>query len=184
MSKLISAEVMTDNSVYGVRQVQYTVGKESGRNFTDAVMLASFKHAVVIEDVTTSYSHVVSARQTKIDELSELLAALAKAAGSFDHDVKTSDKVTIDNASYVKTIAGKYEISLSWTDGNKMTWGNVQKAKTNVQYAIEREDNDIQQDIVTLQSYISKRDNAYSNASKVVKKSNNAASSTIGNIGS
>ena len=38
-------------------------------------------------------------------------------------------------------------------------------------------------DIVTLQSYISKRDNAYSNAAKIVKKTNQAATSTIGNIG-
>lgn len=183
MDKLINTEPLTGNSVYGVPQALYTVGKESGTNFTDAVMLASFRQAVAIEDATTAYSHVVKARQTKIDELSEVLAAFAKAAGSFDHGVKTSDKVTIDNASYVKRIAERYEISLTWTDGSKMTWGNVQKAQTNVQYAIEREDNDIQQDIVTLQSYISKRDNAYSNASKVVKKSNQAASSTISNIG-
>lgn len=182
MDKLIYTESLTGNSVYGVRQVQYSVGNETGRNFTDAVMLASFRQAVAIEDATTAYSHVVTARQTKIDELCEVLSSFAKAAGSFDHDVKTSDKTTIENAPYVKAIAAKYEIALDWTDGSKMTWGNVQKAKTNVQYAIEREDNDIQQDIVTLQSYISKRDNAYSNASKVIKKSNSAASSTINNI--
>ena len=82
----------------------------------------------------------------------------------------------------MKEIAAKYEVKLSW-DGDSMTRGNLQKAQTNVQYAIDREDNDIQQDIVTLQSYISKRDNAYSNASKVVRKSNQAATSTIGNIG-
>ena len=39
-----------------------------------------------------------------------------------------------------------------------------------------------QQDIVALQSFISKRDNAYSTAAKLVKKANNAASSTIRNI--
>ena len=65
-----------------------------------------------------------------------------------------------------------------------MTRGNIQKAQTDFQYAIDREDNDIQQDIVTLQSYITKRDNAYSNAAKLVKKANQAAKSTIKNIGS
>lgn len=183
MSNLISPETIANNSVYGIRQAQYTVGKESGKNFTDAIMLASFKQAVAIEDATTAYSHVVTARQTKIDELSEILADLARVAGSFDHDVKTSDEVTVSNSPRVKRLAEKYEISLNWTDGNKMTWGNVQKAKTDVQYAIEREDNDIQQDIVTLQSYLSKRDNAYSNAAKIVRKSNNAASATISDIG-
>ena len=83
----------------------------------------------------------------------------------------------------MKEVAAKYEVSLSWDGTNTMKLGNLQKAQTSLQYAIDREDNDIQQDIVTLQSYISKRDNAYSNAAKIVKKTNNAASSTIGNIG-
>ena len=86
------------------------------------------------------------------------------------------------DADYVKRIAAKYEIQLSWESGNKMTRGNIQKALTNFQYAIDREDNDIQQDIVTLQSYITKRDNAYSNASKLVKKANHAATATINSI--
>ena len=97
---------------------------------------------------------------------------------------KSTDKVTVDNANWVKSIAAKYEVSLTWeSNGTQMTRGNVQKAQTNIQYAIEREDNDVQQDIVTLQSYISKRDNAYSNAAKVIRKANQAASSTIHNIG-
>ena len=173
MSNLISAEVITGNSVYGVRQAQYTVGKESGKNFIDAVSLAAFKQAVAIESATTAYSHVVTARQTKIDELSEALSYIAKAVGKLDNkNAKSTDKVTVDNASWVKNIAAKYEVSLSWeSNGSQMT------------YAIEREDNDIQQDIVTLQSFISKRDNAYSNASKVIRKANQAAGSTINNIG-
>lgn len=185
MSNLISAEVVTDNSVYGVRQVQYTVGKESGKNFIDAVSIAAFKQAVAIEEATTAYSHVVTARQTKIDELSEALAYIAKAMGRLDNkNGKSTDKVTVDNANWVKSIAAKYEVSLTWeSNGTQMTRGNVQKAQTNIQYAIEREDNDVQQDIVTLQSYISKRDNAYSNAAKVIRKANQAASSTIHNIG-
>ena len=118
-----------------------------------------------------------------IVELAEALSYVAKAVGSLDHDAKSSTKTTVSNASRVKEIANKYGVSLSW-DGNKMEFGNLQKAKTNLQYAIDREDNDIQQDIVTLQSFISKRDNAYSNAAKVVMKANHAADSTIGNIGS
>ena len=36
--------------------------------------------------------------------------------------------------------------------------------------------------MVSLQSYLSKRDNAFSTAAKLVKKATNAAGSTIGNI--
>ena len=182
MSGLIVPETITDNSVYGVRRVQYTVGGKSGHNFIDAVTAASFRQAVAIEDTTSSYTAVVRARQVKINELAEALSYGAKAVGSLDHDAKSSTKTKVDHASRVKEIANRYGVSLSW-NGDKMEFGNLQKAKTNLQYAIDREDNDIQQDIVTLQSFISKRDNAYSNAAKVITKANHAASSTIGNIG-
>ena len=149
----------------------------------DAVAIAAFKQATAIETATSAYTDVVRARQQKIDELGAVLSNIARAMGEVHKKTKSSDKISIPNANYVKTIAARYGVSLTWTDGDKMTLGNLQKAQTNVQYAIDREDNDIQQDIVTLQSYISERDNAYSNAAKIVKKTNQAASSTIGNIG-
>ena len=183
MSALIVKEPLADNAVYGVRQVQYTVDGRSGKDFADAVAIAAFKQATAIETATSAYTSVVKARQRKIDELAEALSNIARAMGEVHKKTQSGDKITIPNADSVKTIAARYGVELSWTDGNKMTLGNLQKAQTNVQYAIDREDNDIQQDIVTLQSYMSKRDNAYSNAAKIVKKTNQAATSTIGNIG-
>ena len=184
MDPLIIPSEITGGSVYGVAQVEYNVAGEAGRNFIDAVTLASFIQATAIEDATSAYSRVVEARQRKINELSEALSYIAKANGSLDSKGgKSTDKVTVDHADYVKRVAAKYEINLTWESGNQMTRGNIQKAHTDFQYAIDREDNDIQQDIVTLQSYITKRDNAYTNASKLVKKANQAAASTIGNIG-
>jgi len=183
MSALIVKEPLADNAVYGVRQVQYTVNGHSGKDFADAVAIAAFKQATAIETATSAYTSVVRARQQKIDELAEVLSNIARAMGEVHKKTQSGDKITIPNSDSVKTIAARYGVDLNWTDGNKMTLGNLQKAQTNVQYAIDREDNDIQQDIVTLQSYISKRDNAYSNAAKIVKKTNQAATSTIGNIG-
>ena len=185
MSSTIQPSAITGGSVYGVTQMEYTIGGKSGKNFIDAVVLASFMQSAAIEESTSAYAKVVAARQKKIDELSEALAYIAKANGSLDSKGgKSTDTVTVDNASYVKQIAAKYEVHLIWESGNKMTRGNIQKAQTNFTYAIDREDNDIQQDIVTLQSYITKRDNAYSNAAKLVKKANHAATSTIKNFGS
>ena len=183
MGNIIQPSAITGGSVYGVAQMEYTIAGEDGRNFIDAVTLASFIQATAIEDATSAYSRVVTARQKKIDELSEALAYISKANGSLDSKGgKSTDTVTVEHAADVKRIAAKYEIQLSWESGDKMTRGNIQKAVTNFQYAIDREDNDIQQDIVTLQSYITKRDNAYSNASKLVKKANHAATATIKNI--
>lgn len=182
MANSIVPSEITGGSVYGVRQVQYTVDGVPGRDFVDAVTTAAFKQATAIEAAASGYTAVVRARQVKVSELGQVLAYIAKALGSLKSNGKSGDKATIDNAQWVKTTAAKYGVSLTFTDGNKMTRENVMKAQTNVQYEIDKEDNSLQQDIVTLQSYMTKRDNALSNAAKVVKKSNNAAQATIRNI--
>ena len=183
MGYLIVENTLEDNTVYGVRQVQYTVDGVSGKDFTDAVTIAALKQATAIESACSGYSEVVKARQRKIDDLSDVLAYLAKANAQLpSKDKKSTDTVTVDHASWIKSTCSYYDISFTW-DGNKMSRGDLQKAQTEVQYQIDKEDNNLQQDMVTLESYISKRDNAYSNASKVVKKTLNAAASTIGNMG-
>ena len=183
MGDLIRADVISDNTVYGVRQMQYTVDGDSGMDYTAAVMIAAFKEATSIETTCLGYSEVVKARQRKVDDLGEVLAYIAEANAKLPPSPKTGDKVAVDNANWIKEVCSNYGISLNWTDGNKMKYGDLQKAQTDVQYQMEREDNSLQQDMVSLQSYISKRDNAFSAASKVVKKSLDASESTIGNIG-
>ncbi len=182
MDKAIEISEITGGSVYGVTQVEYTVDGNSGLNFVDAVTTASFKVATAIEEATSAYSAVVKARQKKVDELGDVLACFTESLARLDHDAKTYDEADVKNYSFVKDVLERYEIEIEGF-GSRMTNGNLQKAQTEVEYQIDREDNQLQQDLVTVQSYISKRDNAYSNASKIVKKANNAASSTIRNIG-
>ena len=185
MGYLITADEISGASVYGVPQVQYTVDGVSGSNFIDALTAAAFRQTVSVEESTSAYAKVVNLRQGKVEELSQALAYIAKAAASLKSGAKSTDTVTVESANWVKSIANKYGVSLTWESGSsKMTSGNIWKAQTNFEYAIDKEDNFLQQDMVTMQSYLTKRDNAYSNASKLVKKSNDAASSTISNIGS
>ncbi len=180
---LIQPQALTDNSVYGVQQMLYTVDGSSGKDFVDAVTLASYKQAAAIEATAGGYSSVVKARQKKVSELGEVLSELSKAVASLKvKGGKSSDKVTVDNANTIRTICNTYEIKLNWS-GDQMTRGDIQKAQTDVQYQMDKEDNNLQQDIVALQSCITKRDNAYSTAAKVIKKTLSAASSTIENIG-
>ena len=63
-----------------------------------------------------------------------------------------------------------------------MTRANLMKGQNEIQYAMDVENNNLQQDMVSLQGLISKRDNAFSAASRIVRKADDAASSTIGNI--
>jgi hypothetical protein len=51
-----------------------------------------------------------------------------------------------------------------------------------LQYEIDYETNEMQQDMVSLQSLVSKRDNAFSTVSSLVQKVNSTASTLIGNL--
>ena len=186
MGNLIVPNLIADFTVYGVPQVEYTVDGESRQDYTSAVTCASLKEAAAIESVCSGYSEVVKARQKKVDTLGEVLAYIAKANAELPvDDAESTDKVSVDNASWIKSVCKYYGVSLTWEDdSDKMTRGNLQKAQTEVQYQIDKEDNNLQQDMVTLSSYVSKRDNAYTTAAKVVKKTLNAGSNTIANFGS
>lgn len=183
MSNLIASDLITDYTVYGVPQMQYTVAGEHGLDFTAAVTAAVFKQTTAIESATSGYSEVIKARQKKIDDLSEALAYIAKANAKLPTDSSTpsKDKVKVDNSTWIKSICAYYEVKLTW-DGEKMVRGDLQKAQTELEYQIDKEDNNLEQDMVTLQSYLTKRDNAYSNASKVVKKTYRVADTVIGNM--
>lgn len=185
MSNLITANVISGASVYGVQQMEYTVDGVSGQDFTAALTAASFREATAIEDAASSYSEVVRQRQKKVDALGEALAVLAKAIATMKtKNQESGDKSDADDdLKTASATASYYGISMPLTDGNKITRGNALKAQNDIEYALDTEDNDLQQDMVSLQSLISKRDNAFSTASKIVKKSLNASASTIGDIG-
>ena len=51
--------------------------------------------------------------------------------------------------------------------------------QTNIQYMMDKEDNYLQQDMVSLQSFFSRRDQALSLAASLVRKVNNTMSSGI-----
>ena len=182
MEKSIIVDPISDNSVYGITQVEYTVDGESGQNFANAVTIAAFKVATAIEDSASAFSAVVKARQRKLDKLGEVLACFDDANANLSTKNKSTDKADVKNYTSVKSILDYYGIEIKGL-ASSMVRGDLQKAQTEVQYQIDKEDNVLQQDMVSMQSFMSKRDNAYSTASKIVKKSNRAASSTIGNIG-
>ena len=77
-------------------------------------------------------------------------------------------------------------VAYEFSDGvykAQMRRDDIYRAQNQVQYEMDREDNDLKQDMVSLNSLMSKRDNAFSAAARLIKKANDAASNTIGNIG-
>jgi len=185
MANLIVADKINGCSVYGVQQVQYTVDGVPGKDFAAALTAAAFRQATAIEDAVSSYAAVLQRRQQKLDELGEALAVLARAIASLPTtDQNGNDKSDTDSAltAMSETVA-RYGITMTVTGDSRITRENAMTAQNDIKYALDIEDNDLQQDTVSLQSMFSKRDNAFSTASKIVKKALNASGATIGNIG-
>jgi len=184
MSDLIKPSEIQGGSVYGVKQVQYTVDGVEGKDYIDALTAAAFRESVAIEETAAAFSAVVRQRHRKVDDLGTILSLLAVANANLKvKEQSQSDQATVNNAAWVNATASKYGITLVFVANTaNMTRANIMRGQNDVQYALDVEDNNLQQDAVTLQSYISKRDNAYSTASKIVRKALNAAGSTIGNI--
>ena len=195
MANMIEATKIPGAEVYGVAQMSYTVDGVSGKDYAAALAAASFKEAVSIEQALSAYSEVVRQRIRKIEDLGSVMAILNEAYAT----LKTKDMESGDTTSNMVALADArdkaalYGVTINITDielpelGVRLcytTRRDLMNAQNAVQYAIDKEDNDLKQDTVSLNSYFSKRDNAFSTASKLVKKALNAAGSAIGNIGS
>ena len=148
------------------------------------------QRAVSVESATSALANVVRARERKLTEIGEALAYVAAAAANFTSKSKTDDSTSSPGLATAKDILDRYGIDTSnivVVDLSTLGAGRigaiqnqyVGKLQTNVQYELDKEDNYLQQDMVSLQSYFSKRDQALSMAASLVKKVNNTMSSGI-----
>ena len=190
MADFIQANDITGLKVYGQQQVDYTVNGEAGCDFGAAVARASMQRAVSVESATSALANVVRARERKLTEIGEALAYVAAAAANFTSKSKTDDSTSSPGLATAKDILDRYGIDTSnivVVDLSTLGAGRigaiqnqyVGKLQTDTQYALDKEDNYLQQDMVSLQSYFSKRDQALSMAASLVKKVNNTMSSGI-----
>ena len=194
MANMIEQNPIAGASVYGVEQYSYTVNGVAGKDYAAALSAASFKEAVAIEKALSAYSEVVRQRMRKLDDLGTAMAILNEAYATLKTKEQESGDTTANMVSLAtaRDKAALYGVTINITDytiqdlGIRMcytTRRNLMNAQNAVQYAIDKEDNELKQDTVSLNSYVSKRDNSFSTASKLVRKALDAAGSTIGNIG-
>lgn len=178
-------------SVYGVQQKDYTVEGVPNCDYVKAASIAMFQEANAIEAETSAYAAVLKARQKKLDELGWALSVIVSAVASMKAEKQESSDLSKADAN-LKTasqILDKYrrdtnaDLKLSVDGDNKVRRDDATMAQSAVQYEIDYETNEMQQDMVTMQSLVSKRDNAFSTAASLVQKINSTASTLIGNIG-
>ena len=190
MANLVEANDIAGLKVYGQQQVDYTVEGKSGCDFGIAVARASMLRSVAVESVLNGLSSAVRKREEKLTDLGQALAYIAAAAAEFHEKSHTDDTASSPDLITAANLLHKYGIDHSAIktvtlpgpsggDVGVITEADVQTLQTNVQYALDKEDNYLQQDLVSVQSYFSKRDQALSTAASLVKKVNNTMTSGI-----
>ncbi|MBR6586397.1 MAG: hypothetical protein IKK82_03150 [Kiritimatiellae bacterium] len=188
---LVESVPIAGLSVYGIQQKDYTVEGVANCDYVKAASIAMFQEANAIEAETSSYAAVLKARQKKLDELGWALAVIVKAVASLttnkpESDDKSAADVDLKTASQ---ILDKYrrdtnaDMKLPVDGDFKVRRDDATMAQSALQYEIDYETNEMQQDMVTMQSLVSKRDNAFSTAASLVQKINSTASTLIGNMG-
>ena len=193
MANLIDTVEIAGAAVYGVRQVTYTVDGAAGKDYAAALTAAAFKESTAIEDTMNSYAAVVRQRTRKLEDLGTVMAGLNSGVTTLKvKDTESSDRTNkMSILAEAHSLAAKYGITVTcvayeFSGGvykAQMRRDDIYRAQNQVQYEMDREDNDLKQDMVSVNSLMSKRDNAFSAAARLIKKANDAASNTIGNIG-
>lgn len=178
--------------VYGVGQVDYTIDGVSGKDFGAAVAKAAFIQSNAIERESEAYSAMVKVRMRKLEDLGEALAIISKAVATMPVEEPESDDLSSDIPDLLtaKDLLAKYGIDmyvhvLALYDIKRCFISREEGVmrQNDVQLAIDEENNSLQQDMVTLQALVSKRDNSFSTAAKLIQKVNDTSQTVIGNIG-
>ena len=187
---LIESTAIAGLSVYGVQQKDYTVKGAAHCDYVTAASTAMFQEANAIEAETAAYAAVLEARQKKLDELGVALAEVVEALASMKVKRRKSSDLSAADAALkdVAVILDKYrrdsnsDMRLPVNEDNKVRRDDATKAQSAIQYEIDFETNEMQQDMVTMQSLVSKRDNAFSIASSLIQKINSTSIALIGNL--
>ena len=187
MANLVEANNIAGLKVYGQQQVDYTVEGKSGCDFGIAVARASMLRSVAVESVLAGLAAAVRLRERKLTDLGQALAAIAAAAADFTDKSDTDDTTSSSGLGAAKKTLKDYGLphgEITTPGENDFSRGTVRKdgiqtLQTNTQYAMDKEDNYLQQDMVSVQSYFSKRDQALSMAASLVKKVNRTMTTGI-----
>lgn len=167
-------------TVLGTTQYTYSVGGVHRQEYDRAIFQASMCRATALEYVTASVEQLVKGRQQKLDDLGLALAEISRCMRKKDEDKegKSSTKYEFD-ASVASTLR-KYGFSAS----SMMSYEELAPLQEDVKYAIDRENNELKQDMSDIQNYVTKRDDSMKTVDKLLKKVAKTRSDGIGNIGS
>lgn len=174
---------LKDEKVYGVDIKTYEVNGVEGLGFLEAAAFASLRQSHTLEAATRAVSEVVKLRQKKATDLGEALAIIAEAVASMnpeENDPEKESSIDTNKLKEANAILKRYGIAeMSLKSSGQVSYDQAYYKQNDVQLVLDNVNNDLQQNMASLQGYVSKRDNAFIIANKIVAKVNVTAIDTI-----
>lgn len=188
MSSYIRIDLDTTGAaVYGTQLRDYAIDGEMGKTFSEVLAFASLRQSHSIEMAAVAISSVVRERQKKVNDLAEVLAVVSSAIPSMPTEGasgKRWSKINSADIANANALLAKYGIAKMATNGDgQINYETAYRTQNDIQLKLDSENNDLQQNMTSLQSLVSKRDNAFSVANKVIQKCNATARETINAFG-
>ena len=196
-------------SVFGVKQMDFMLADGKKVDFGTVLNDASIKQAMTVEQNANAVAGAVKMRMRKLEDLGKILAVVSEALAKYKTDTPESTdtvevKVGTDGENGFKEMQAKlkkYGFTMDFGSGTKevkdgckhktvedntvltLQRGTAMKAQSALQQMMDREDNDLQQDKVTLQGFISKTNKSYQAVGDMMSKIGKSSAKVIGNIG-
>lgn len=172
-------------AVLGVNQYDYTVDGREHLALIDTVGAVAFVRATAMESMTQAMAAQTRFRREKLAVLGEAMSEAAAAAAVLGEkklaDIYTSTKLREIYVELVKWGLADC-VSCLGIDGS-LSKKNLGRFQNNVQMALDRENSKVKQVTLALKSFIKKRDQAFDNATKAVKKISHSAETAVNEIG-
>ena len=173
-----------DLSVYGQVQSQYIIDGVRGGTYEDAAINGAFRRAAAMEEESRVVSAALKKRAKKMEDLGQAMAYV-------NEFIAINAKVALSDNSKKNGLLPAYVLMKPYNadargyvnDKGQCSKPDALKLQTDLQLVIDKENNSIQQDTNSLQSFMSKRDQAYTTVSKLMQKLRKATTKTIENIG-
>ena len=177
----------TGAAVYGTQLRDYAIDGEMGKTFSEVIAFASLRQSHSIEMATSAIASVVRERQRKVNDLAEVLAVVSAAIPSMPNKGASDDrwsKINSEDIANANALLSKYGLAtMSTNKDGQINYATAYQTQNDIQLKLDSENNDLQQNLTSLQSLVSKRDNAFSVANKVIQKCNATARGTINAFG-
>lgn len=152
-------------TVLGVTQYSYTVNGVHRQDYDTAIFRAALCRSVACEEALNAYVELVNKRREKLDQLGYGLAQINSALGSTTEAPKSDTEFDVDEDAVI--YLQQYGFT---TASTVMKYETLMRLVQDVEYEMDQEDNDLQQDMTTMQSFVTKRDDAMQMSNKLMKK--------------